>query len=94
MKRQGVVLAASVFEIYYLNVRLKEEVVMSKNKVITSWSEVPICIDVPYACVILGMSYDGLLRQIRAKKIKAAKVGREYRITKAELRRILNDSEE
>ena len=66
---------------------------MPKQKYITNWSEVPICVDVPYACVVLGMSYDGLLRQIRAKKIKAAQVGREYRITKTELQRILGEEE-
>ena len=66
---------------------------MPKQKYITNWAEVPICVDVPYACVLLGMSYDGILRQIRAKKIKAAQVGREYRITKTELQRILGEEE-
>ena len=62
---------------------------MPKQKYITNWSEVPVCVDVPYACVMLGMSYDGILRQIRGNKIKATKVGREYRISKEELQRIL-----
>lgn len=64
---------------------------MQKNKFLTSWSEVPVCVDVPYACVMLGISYDGILRLIRRNEIKAAKIGREYRITKTELRRILKE---
>lgn len=66
---------------------------MPKQKCPTNWSDIPICVDVPYACVMLGMSYEGLLRQIRKKKIKATIVGREYRITKTELQRILGEEE-
>ncbi len=67
---------------------------MQKTKLVNDWSKVPLVIDVPYACVILGVTYDTLLRRIKKGELKAFRVGKAVRITKSELRRYMGEPEE
>ncbi len=67
---------------------------MQKTKYICDWAQVPLVIDVPYACVILGVTYDTLLRRIKKGELKAFKVGTAVRITKSELRRYIGETED
>lgn len=67
---------------------------MQKTKLIYDWSKVPLVIDVPYACVILGVTYDTLLRRIKKGELKSFRVGKAVRITKSELRRYMGEPEE
>ena len=67
---------------------------MQKTKFVCDWSKVPLVIDVPYACVILGVTYDTLLRRIKKGELKSFRVGKAVRITKSELRRYMGEPEE
>ena len=58
---------------------------MPKQKLPTSWDDVPVIFDLPYACVLLGKSYEGLKKLAQAKQIPAHKVGKEWRFDKEEL---------
>lgn len=67
---------------------------MSKSKkIITEWSQVPIVVDLPWVCMILGITPDTALKKCKSGAIKAVKVGREWRVTKRELRRILGEED-
>ena len=55
---------------------------MQKARPIYDWAKVPLVIDVPYACVILGVTYDTLLRRIKKGELKAFRVGKVAMQTK------------
>ena len=56
---------------------------MQKTKFVCDWSKVPLVIDVPYACVILGVTYDTLLRRIKKGELKSFRVGKAVRDRKS-----------
>lgn len=58
---------------------------MPRTKYIYNWNEVPVVVDVGYVCVILGVTADTVQKLLRAGKLKGAKVGRDWRINKADL---------
>ena len=58
---------------------------MSKQRLPTSWDDVPVMFDLPYACVLLGLSYEWLKRLAEQKKVPAHKVGKGWRFEKTEL---------
>lgn len=55
------------------------------KKLPTNWEQVPVMFDLPYACALLGLSYDWLVRLARNGQIPAHKVGRGWRFEKEEL---------
>ena len=59
---------------------------MPRQRTPTNWDDVPVMFDLPYACVLLGLSYDWLLRLARNGKVPAHKVGKGWRFDKSELR--------
>ncbi|MBR1433044.1 MAG: helix-turn-helix domain-containing protein [Ruminiclostridium sp.] len=56
-----------------------------KNKLITSWSQVPVVMDLPMVCVILDVSPEQGRRLCAKGDIKAVKVGGVWRINKCDL---------
>ncbi len=55
----------------------------SKN--ITSWDDVPIVMDLPFACRIVGKSYDRLKKLCQLKLFPGFKCGGEWRVDKNDL---------
>lgn len=56
-----------------------------KNKNITSWDEVPVIMDIPYAARLLGFTTDVLSRKCQKGEIPAHKIFNKWRIRKDEL---------
>ena len=56
-----------------------------KNKYATTWDDVPIIIDLPYAAHLLGCSYEIARKMCQSGKLKAFKVGDMWRILKDDL---------
>lgn len=53
---------------------------------ITSWNDVPIILDLPFAAELLGLSVDHLKKESRAFRFPAFKVGeRSWRVRKDDL---------
>lgn len=48
---------------------------MYRTKTITSWSQVPVVMDLEMACLILGRNYEALKRDARTGKFPAFKNG-------------------
>jgi excisionase family DNA binding protein len=51
----------------------------------TSWEELPLIIDLPIVCRMLGRSYSNVKQMCQDGKIPAFKVGQEWRIDKTAL---------
>lgn len=64
---------------------------MKKRKFITSIEEVPVFVDVPYICNLLQLHENTVRRLIQNGSIKAAKVGKVWRIPKTEIEKIYNE---
>lgn len=64
---------------------------MATNKNITSWDEVPVIIDLPYACRLLGKSYEGMKKLCQQNKVPAFKVGKEWRMRKEDLEQFIEN---
>lgn len=58
---------------------------MAKNKHPTNWSEVPVILDIPYVSVLLGVNPETVRRTLFRGDLKGTKVGREWRINKADV---------
>lgn len=56
-----------------------------RPKIITSWDQIPLVMDLPLACVILGKSYDRMLKMSQQGKFPAFKCGTEWRVLKDDL---------
>ena len=67
---------------------------MKKRTFITSLSEVPLFVDVPYICWLLDLHPNTVRKLIQKGSIKAAKIGRDWRIPKSEIERIYNEGGE
>lgn len=65
---------------------------LQKSKAVTSWENVPVIIDLPYACRIVGKSYDGLKKLCANGKFPAFKVGGEWRVDKDQLKAFIEGS--
>jgi len=56
-------------------------------KIVTSWDEVPVVLDLPWACRILGKSYESLKKRAQDGKLPGAfKDGMEWRINREKFR--------
>ncbi|MBR6968499.1 MAG: helix-turn-helix domain-containing protein [Ruminococcus sp.] len=64
---------------------------MKKQKFITSLEDIPVFVDVPYICDLLQLHENTVRRLIQNGSIKAAKIGRTWRIPKNEIERIYNE---
>lgn len=58
------------------------------KRFITSLSEIPLFVDVPYLCELLELQPDTIRKRIQNGSIKAAKIGRTWRIPKSEVERL------
>ena len=56
-----------------------------RPKIITSWEQIPLVMDLPLACIILGKSYDRMLKMSQQGKFPAFKCGVEWRVLKDDL---------
>ena len=56
-----------------------------RPKIITSWDQIPLVMDLPLACVLLGKSYEGLKKSCQQGKFPAFKCGTEWRVLKDDL---------
>lgn len=63
-----------------------------RNGIITSWEQVPIVIDLPFACRILAKSYDRLKKLSQQGKFPAFKAGAEWRVTKDDLIKYIEEN--
>lgn len=52
---------------------------------ITSWEEVPLVMDIPYLCRLLGRSQESIKQLCQRGQIPAFKAGKEWRIDKTAL---------
>jgi len=56
------------------------------KQLITSWDDVPVIIDLPFASELLGLTVDDLKRKSRSQRFPAFKVGeRSWRVKKDDL---------
>ena len=63
---------------------------MKKAQIITSWEQVPVVIDLPFAARILGQSIETLKKRSQRGELPGAfKAGRDWRVTKDALRRYI-----
>ena len=62
------------------------------QRFITSWDEVPVVMDIPLACRILGKSPEWIKRKARDGEFPATKCGDEWRIEKDQLRLYLTQN--
>ena len=60
-----------------------------RNGIITSWDEVPIVMDLTYACRILGKSYEHLKYRCRNNQFPGFKDGK---VTKDDLLRYIEEN--
>ena len=63
-----------------------------RNGIITSWEQVPIVMDLPFACRILAKSYDRLKKLSQQGNFPAFKAGSEWRVTKDDLIRYIEEN--
>ncbi len=63
-----------------------------RNGIITSWEQVPIVMDLTYACRILGKSYEHLKYRCRNNLFPGFKDGKEWRVTKDDLIRYIEEN--
>ena len=60
---------------------------MKKAQIITSWEQVPVVIDLPFAARILGQSIETLKKRSQRGELPGAfKAGRDWRVAKDALR--------
>lgn len=64
-----------------------------RQKMLTSWDSVPLCVDVPFVSNLLGIKPDTIQKMCADGRIKATKIAREWRITKTELKRLLGEED-
>lgn len=58
----------------------------SVQRVITSWEQVPVVMDLELACIILGRGYDALKKDAREGRFPAFKNGvKKWAVTKEDL---------
>lgn len=57
----------------------------TRTAFVYDWGKVPVLVDVPLACAILGVSESGIKRLCASGEIPARKVGRMWRINRADL---------
>ena len=58
---------------------------MKKSEPVSGWEQVPIIVDLPYVAVILAANPEVVRRYLASGKLKGFKIGREWRINKADL---------
>lgn len=58
---------------------------MKNETCITSWDNVPILMDIPYVCSIVGLSDRVIYKLIYSNRLKARKVGGSWRVNKRDL---------
>lgn len=58
---------------------------MKRSEPVSGWEQVPVIVDLPYVAVILGANPEVVRRYLASGKLKGFKVGREWRINKADL---------
>ena len=63
-----------------------------RNGIITSWEQVPIVMDLAFACRILAKSYDRLKKLSQQGNFPAFKAGSEWRVTKDDLIRYIEEN--
>lgn len=57
-----------------------------KDDLITSWNQVPVILDLPFAAELLGLSYDCLKKKSQKGQFPAFKIGEHsWRVRKDEL---------
>ena len=64
---------------------------MRKPHLITNIDDVPVFVDVPYICDLLGIHQNTVRRLIQKGSIKAAKIGKVWRIPKTEIEKMYNE---
>lgn len=57
---------------------------MRRNTLITSWNEVPVLFDVPFACRLCGLNPNAVRALCASGKLPARKIGGNWRIEKGE----------
>lgn len=64
---------------------------MQKQKLIVSWDEVPVLMDLSFAARLLGKSVEWAKKKAQLGELPALKVGDEWRISKSKLREYVGD---
>lgn len=65
---------------------------MSERK-FANWDQVPLVMTINEAAEVCGVHRNTIVNMIRDGRLAATKVGREWRITKDEIRRMLGEGE-
>lgn len=58
------------------------------KRFITSLSEIPLFVDVPYLCELLQLQPDTIRKRLQNGSIKATKIGKTWRISNEEVKRL------
>lgn len=58
---------------------------IKKTTTIRSWDDVPVVVNLPYVAVVLKANPEVIRRHLANGDLKGFKVGREWRINKADL---------
>mgnify|MGYP000307418166 CR=1 FL=1 len=59
---------------------------------ITSWDEIPLILDIPLICRMLGKSYEGVKKMCQRGRIPAFKAGDEWRFEKADIQNWIEEN--
>ena len=62
-----------------------------RQKTISNWNEVPLCVDMPWILAILSVTLQTATKLLKNGDLLGVKVGREWRVTKEELQRYLRE---
>jgi hypothetical protein len=63
-----------------------------KKSYVYNWSEVPVILDVPAVCTILGLTPDTVQKLLRSGQLKGFKIVRSWRINKSDLMTFTGES--
>ena len=64
---------------------------MKPPRIVYNWKDVPLCVDVPWVCVILAITPNTACKLLKNGDLRGIKAGQEWRITKEELQRFLQE---
>lgn len=64
---------------------------MKDKRYIYSFEEIPLFVDIPYAARLFGIAETGVRKLCRDKRLKAIKFGKDWRIPKDEIKRLIEE---
>lgn len=64
---------------------------MRDKRFIYSFDEIPLIVDIPYAAKLFGIAETSVRKLCRDKRLKAIKFGKDWRIPKNEIEKLIKE---